>query len=113
MKIQKLLEGKYWNGYAWIGGASDEGHPDFDPLQQSRGGYVDRRYGPRPPRPKKNMIVVKMPYDAKDIFKELAGKGNYSWEGETKTWRVNAAILTDRLRRLFAEYNIEIVEPKV
>lgn len=114
MKIQEVLvEGATWSDAGWIGGASDEGHDDFNPLQQH-----NRGFGPRPTRntfqqrpvATRRMVPVRMPFDAKDMFKELVGKGNYAWKGETKQWFVNANILTDVLRQRLRQLNVEITE---
>lgn len=117
MKILELItEGRSWTENSWVGGASDEGHADFDPLQKHNGGF-----GPRPnrtqfaqrPRVTRRMVPVRMPFDAKDAFKDLVGKGNYAWQGETKTWYVNANILTDELRRQLNHLNVEVNEKGV
>lgn len=117
MKIMELLhEGMEWNGNSWTGGASDEGHADFDPLDPRRhqnNGFGKRpsRYdAPRPVRAARNMVPARMPYDAKDAFKDLVGKGNYAWHGETKTWYVNASILTPAIRQRLLQLNVEVVE---
>lgn len=116
MKILTLLEGREWVGDHWIGGASDETGPEYEKDHAFK--YHSGGYGPRPtrsqyaarPQPTKRMIPVKMPYDAKDSFKELVGKGNYAWKGETKTWYMNANILTDQLRQRLMQLNVEVIE---
>lgn len=119
MKILELLEGMSWNGYSWIGGASDEGHADFDPNKFGNQRSTVNRYAKaRPQSPYRNiaqrkMIAAKVPFDAKDMFKELVGRGNYAWNGDTKTWSVNSAILTPELRQRLRQLNIELIEPRV
>lgn len=111
MKILEILnEGMTWSDAGWIGGASDEGHADFDPMQRFNRG---RRYAPsRPQNPYRNtgpdpFVAVRVPYAMKDAFKEVAGKGNYAWDGDHKTWKIRTSLLTQQMRQRLADMGIE------
>lgn len=112
MKILDVLkEGMTWNGTHWIGGASDEGHDDFDPFQYANRG---RRYAPsRPQNPYRSMgpdpfVAVRVPYAMKDAFKEVVGKGKYMWDGDHKTWKVKSSALTPEMRQRLHDMGIEV-----
>lgn len=108
MKILDVLrEGMTWNGVNWIGGASDEGHNDFDPFQRERGG---RTYRPSPRRATAPVpfVAIRVPFAVKDAFKEVVGKGNYAWDGDHKTWKIKASLLTPELRQRLSDMGIEV-----
>lgn len=116
MKILDILEeGMKWTGTEWIGGASDEGHDDFDPFQQANRGRVYRPGAPRAQRPAYRapvapaaFVALRVPFAVKDAFKEVAGKGNYAWEGETKTWKIKASVLTPEMRQRLGDMGIVV-----
>ncbi len=116
MKILEILEeGKTWSDAGWIGGASDEGHDDFDPMQRERGGFVRRpgaspypRQAYRAPAAPVAFTPLRVPFAVKDAFKEVAGKGNYAWEGETKTWKIKSSLLTPEMRQRLGDMGIEV-----
>ena len=117
MKIQDILkEGMNWTDAGWIGGASDEGHADFDPMQRSNGGRTGPRYAPtRPQNPYRGMttahdefLPVRVPYAVKDAFKEVVGKGNYVWDGDHKTWKMRKSMMTPEMRQRLFDMEIEL-----
>lgn len=115
MKILDVLnEGATWTDAGWVGGASDEGHNDFDPMQRDNKGYTRPRYSAaRPSNPYRRLspaqfVAIRVPFAVKDAFKEVAGKGNFAWDGDHKTWKINAAILTPEMRQRLGDMGIEV-----
>jgi hypothetical protein len=111
MKILDILvEGKTWTEAGWIGGASDEGHDDFDPMQQANGGYISRPYARpyRAPAAPMAFVAIRVPFAVKDAFKEVAGKGNYAWDGDHKTWKIKTSLLTPQMRQRLGDMGIEV-----
>ena len=116
MKILDILEeGMTWNGVNWIGGASDEGHDDFDPFQQANRGRVYRpgarsyqKPTYRAPAAPVTFVALRVPFAVKDAFKEVAGKGNYAWDGDTKTWKIKSSVLTPEMRQRLGDMGVEV-----
>lgn len=108
MKILEILnEGMKWNGDHWIGGASDEGHDDFDPFQYHNRGMISKpRYYNKPKAQPKEFVAIRVPFAVKDAFKEVVGKGNYAWDVDHKTWKINAALLTPEMKQRLGDMGI-------